>query len=187
VATIERNGRCALICAESCGGKSTFTAACIHYGFRTLGDDKVLINTSAPPRAFALSGGMNLDPAVSRWFPETATLAQLPTYSRWSPKRKVRIESLWPDALRPHALPVFLLKLNRSQNATPLSLQPLPPNQIINALSRQTVIPNDRQAAAAILPTIMRLAAQMRGWSLTLSSDVYTDLNNLQAIEELFA
>jgi hypothetical protein len=185
-AAIEREGRCALVCAESCGGKSTFTAACIRRGFHTLGDDKVLIGSGRPAFACALSRGMNLDPAVGRWFPEAAGISELRPYSRWSSKRKVRIESLWPGATRPRAIPTMLLKLTRTAESDPILLRPLAAQEVIHAIARQTVIPNDREAAAAMLPRILELSAQLRGWAMNVTADAYSDLNNLKVIEELF-
>jgi hypothetical protein len=188
VAAIERHGHCALVCAESCGGKSTFTAACLRRGFRTLGDDKVLIRASMPVVAQGLSRSMNLDPAVSRWFPETARVGELAAYSRWTPKRKVDIESLWPGATEQRAVPTILLRLTRGTGtqAAPILLSPMAPQQVIDAISRQTVIPQDRAAAAAILPAVMGLSQQLRGWTMTVSPEAYRDPGCLGIIEELF-
>jgi hypothetical protein len=58
---------------------------------------------------------------------------------------------------------------------------------VLPALARQTVIPNDREAAALMLPAIMQLATQVRGWVVTLSPDAYLDPDNLRVIDELFA
>jgi hypothetical protein len=186
-ATLIRNGGCALICAESCGGKSTFTAACVRRGFQTLGDDKILLRPTQPVSAHALSQSMNLDPAVARWFPETAPIAQLKPYSRWTPKRKARIESLWPGTTRAHAVPTMLLRLSRKEHPDPISLHPLESAEIMQALARQTVIPTDRKAAAAILPTIMQLAGQLRGYALHISPNAYDHPNCLAPVEALFA
>jgi hypothetical protein len=186
VATIEWEGKCVLVCAESCGGKSTFTAACIRRGFHTLGDDKVLIGSGRPAMACALSRGMNLDPAVARWFPEVAGISELRPYSRWSAKRKVRIEDLWPGATRARAMPTVLLKLTRAAHSTPVFLRPLGAQEVIDAIARQTVIPNDRLAAAAMLPAILGLAEQLRGWAINVTAEAYSDLENLKGIEEIF-
>src|SRR5271170_474972 len=98
VGSVLKDGCCALICAASGGGKSTFTASLIRRGWDTLGDDKVLAARGADGRVMvrALSRSMNLDPAVGRWFPEAEGLRELPRYSRWTEKRKAAIESIWP-------------------------------------------------------------------------------------------
>jgi len=186
-ATLVRAGRCALICAESHGGKSTFTAACVRRGFQTLGDDKVLIGPGKPAQAYGLSHSMNLDPVIARWFPETGRILAIPPYSRWTPKRKVRIESLWPGATRRQAQPTILLKLRRVTQGSPVALEPMTEQDVLQTLARQTVIPSDREAAGVMLPAIMQLAAQMRGWLLTVSPEAYGDPEHLRVIDELFA
>ena len=186
-ASLVRQGQCALVCAESHGGKSTFTAACIRRGFQTLGDDKVLIRPGVPARAYGLSRSMNLDPAVSRWFPEAADIASIPPYSRWTPKRKVQIESLWPGATHRAAMPTILLKLRRVTQGPPLALEPLPAEDVLQTLARQTVIPSDRAAAALMLPAILQLSTQMRGWVMTVSPEAYNDPEYLRVLDGLFA
>jgi hypothetical protein len=186
-ASLVREGRCALVCAESHGGKSTFTTACVRRGFHTLGDDKVLIRPGAPALAYGLSRSMNLDPAVCRWFPEAMGISTIPPYSRWTPKRKVQIDSLWPGATRRWATPTILLKLQRVPQGAPVALEPLANQDVLQALARQTVIPSDREAAGVILPVILRLSEQMRGWVVTVSPEAYNDPGHLDIIDELFA
>jgi hypothetical protein len=186
-ATLVRAERCALICAESHGGKSTFTAACVRRGLQTLGDDKVLIRPGAPALAYGLSRSMNLDPEVAQWFPEVGVISALAPYSRWTPKRKVRIESLWPGATRRQAMPTVLLKLRRVSQGAPIAIAPLTAQEVLQALARQTVIPSDRQAAAMMLRAIMQLSAQMRGWIVSVSPETYGDPEHLGFLDELLA
>ena len=58
---------------------------------------------------------------------------------------------------------------------------------VLQTLARQTVIPSDREAAGVMLPAIMQLSAQMRGWLLTVSPEAYSDPEHLRVIDELFA
>ena len=180
--------KCALLCATSGGGKSTFTAALLRRGFRTLGDDKLLAKRVDGMKGMAvraISRSMNLDPAVARWFPEAAGLSDLPPYSRWTPKRKAVIERLWPGATIPEARPRLLFKLLRSEECGGIRMQRLEPWEVREALARQVVIPSDREAARPLLETIMALAEQLEGWRVVLGRDAYEDPKTLRPVEEM--
>ncbi|HEY9181405.1 MAG TPA: hypothetical protein VIO32_11850, partial [Candidatus Baltobacteraceae bacterium] len=66
---IVKNGVCALLCAASGGGKSTLVTAMVLGGWRTLGDDKILLrHEDRVPVARSLLQTFNLEPSTQRWF-----------------------------------------------------------------------------------------------------------------------
>src|SRR5581483_7687008 len=61
---VVQDARCAIITAPSRGGKTTFTVAMLHRGWKTLGDDKLLLKLTADHCAelYSLQSIFNLDP-----------------------------------------------------------------------------------------------------------------------------
>ena len=82
---------------------------------------------------------------------------------------------------------MILLKLRRVTQGALIALEPLAAQDVLPSLARQTVIPSDRQAAAAMLPALLQLSLQMRGWVVTVSPEAYSDPERLRVIDELFA
>jgi hypothetical protein len=94
--TIVRNGHCAILCSESGGGKTSLTAAMIRNGWKTLGDDKLLLRiANGEPELRALVHTFNLHPRTRSWFPEVGDLEHLPVYSEWTEKRKLNPDDVW--------------------------------------------------------------------------------------------
>ncbi len=86
---LSRGGCCIIVCAPSGGGKSTLTAGLMRAGWRTLGDDKLLLRiVDGRPRLAAVLHSLNLHPRTRQWFPEVGDLWLLPAYSAWTEKRK---------------------------------------------------------------------------------------------------
>ena len=68
-----------------------------------------------------------------------------------------------------------------------MALEPLAAEDVLQTLARQTVIPSDRAAAALMLPAILQLSTQMRGWVMTVSPEAYNDPEYLRVLDGLFA
>lgn len=199
--TIARADRCAIVCAESGGGKTTLTAALVRQGWQTLGDDKLLLRVvdaaahaaSGARRATAghASGGavaaaqaelralvhtFNLHPRTRAWFPEVGDLERLPRYSEWTEKRKVRPQAVWPGATRAAARPTHLVELHRAaRGAAPVRVAPLAPGAVLATLLRQTVIPSEPAVARAILGTVAAAARALAGLRVEVADDAYAD------------
>ena len=182
-----RDGRCALLMAPARGGKSTLAAALLHRGWRTLGDDKLLVALGADgqPEVRGLTAQFNLDPRASAWFPELGDLEPLPRLSSWTAKRRVSIAAVWGDCFATRAVPTHVVMLRRLRERVPLRIESLGTREVLAAMLRQTVIPADPTAARQILTVVAGAARNMQGVRLEIGDDAYRDPSALQALEGL--
>lgn len=171
-----------LLCAASGGGKSTLTAALVRSGWKTLGDDKLLISRRSC-EIYSLSRSFNLDPRTARWFSELTSIATLPRYSAWTDKRRVFVENVWPGSLVWSAEPAYVAKIVRDDSVQYWSLRRLTSRQLLSTLLAQVVVPADREVARAVIATISRLAASMKGIELRVGSRAYEDHDIGEALE----
>jgi hypothetical protein len=177
--------RCVLLCAPSGAGKTTLTATLLRRGWRTLGDDKTLLRPEGKGViARALARRFHLHPASSRWFPEAGDLGAWPTYSRWTDKRVVRIETVWPDRLIDHAFPAAVVQLERVENGPALAVEPLNQSGALNALLRQVAIPADAEHAKPLVSCIAATAARLRSALMKIGHDAFSDPSMAERLEE---
>jgi len=176
--------RCALVCAGSGGGKSTFTAALVRRGWRTLGDDKLLLRrVGAEPEVAAVLHTFNLDPRSTEWWPELGDLRRLPVYSTWTDKRRVPASALRADGVATVARPTDLLLLEPHADATETRVEPLTREAVLSCLMHQTVVPDDRDLARHIMGTVVRVARGLNGWRVYVGRDAYRDPESLAPVE----
>jgi hypothetical protein len=177
--------RCAIICAESGGGKTSLTSALIRRGWRTLGDDKLLLRITENETAelCGLVHTFNLHPRTRSWFPEVGDLEQLPVYSDWTEKRKVRPETIWPGCTVNSAVPAVLFQITRSKSESPLAITPLDDESVLSILLHQTVVPTDASTARQILGTVARTARSLTGFRIDIGEDAYLDPDCLSLLE----
>ncbi len=175
VGSVLKGEVCALLCAPSGGGKTTLTTAMIREGWRTLGDDKMLLDLEQDgrPRVSALIDRFNLHPQSRRWFPEVGDLTGLPRYSAWTDKRKVSAEAIWPGAVARQGFPTHLLRLDRREDACGVTVRPMPQAEVLPTLLRQTVIPSHRAIARPILTAVAAAAQRLRGLDLVIGKEAY--------------
>jgi hypothetical protein len=166
--------RCVLLCAPSGVGKTTLITAMLRRGWRTLGDDKTLLQTGPDGLvARALARRFHLHPASSPWFPELGDLGACPHYSRWTDKRVVPIASAWPDRLIGSAIPAAVVQLQRIENG--LEVEPMPAMTTLYTLLRQVAIPADPEHARPLVACIGALADQVKSASVKMGHAVYDD------------
>lgn len=176
-----------LLCAPSGSGKTTLTAAMLRRGWRTLGDDKTLLRKEGNDViARSLARRFHLHPQSSRWFPEAGDLTKWPTYSRWTDKRVVRIEKLWPDRFEEQSTPRAVVQVERDTLGPPVTLQPLNSVETLNVLLRQVVIPSDAEHARPMVACIASLAGRLRGLSLKIGNDAFSEPATLEQLENEF-
>ena len=177
--------RCVLLCAPSGAGKTTLTAALLRRGWRTLGDDKILLRPEGNSViARALARRFHLHPNSSRWFPEAGDIRAWPTYSRWTDKRVVRIEGLWPDRLVEHAVPAAVVQLERNENGPALTVEPLDQVSTLNTLLRQVAIPSDASHAKPLVSCVAATAALMRSVLMKIGHDAFSVPSTAEEIEK---
>ena len=181
------DGCCALICAESGGGKTSLTAGLIRRGWQTLGDDKLLLRMGADgaPELRGLVHTFNLHPKTRSWFPEVGDLEQLPIYSDWTEKRKVRPETVWPGSTLVATTPTHLFQLTRTDNSRdhPVTTTPLSPASVLSILLHQTVVPSNAATARPILATIAQTACRLVGFRVDIDEDAYLDPECLSLLD----
>jgi hypothetical protein len=178
--------RCALLLAPARGGKSSLTAAMLHRGWRTLGDDKLLIGRRADgqPEVRGLTADFNLDPRTSSWFPELGDLESLPRLSHWTAKRRVSAGAIWGDCVLDRAVPTHAVLIRRVAASASIRVEPLGASAVLSTLLRQTVVPFDRATAQGILDVIARAAQRLRGVCVEVGDDAYRDAGALAALEQ---
>ena len=183
---INRLTACALLCASSGGGKTTLTAALIRRGWKTLGDDKLLLglDEAGDPVLLSLINNFNLHPNTRRWFPEVGDLSVLPRYSAWTEKRKVRVEDIWPESMLEKAWPTHLIEIHRRNGKSGLSIEGLDTDQLLSVLLRQTVIPHEPNVAREILSALTATAPRLCGVKLVIGESAYRDDSCLAALED---
>ncbi len=181
---VVRDDCCALLCAESGGGKTSLTAAMIRAGWKTLGDDKLLLRTNdaGRPELRALVHTFNLHPKTRRWFPEVGDLERLPTYSLWTEKRKVDPEDIWPGTTVDRAMPTHLIQLLRRPEGTGLVADAMGPGETLSTLLHQTVIPNRPACAKPILREIARATRSLRGIRVAIGDDAFAQSDALEPL-----
>ncbi len=184
--TVTRDGTCAILCAPSGGGKTTFTTALVRRGWGSLGDDKLLLRCRdrAPPVLRALIHSLNLFPHSVRWFPELERIEELPAYSVWTDKRRVPMEWIREGSARVEATPTHVVRVTRLEGAKGVRVSHLDGSETLDLLMRQTVIPADRALARAIVGAVGRTAALVRGLAVEIGDDAYDDPRHLAAFEE---
>ena len=183
-AAVADGERCVVICAPSGGGKSTLTAAFVRRGWRALGDDKLLLRVDdGRPRLAALQCTFNLHPCTTTWFPEVGDLERLPLYSTWTPKRKVKIDSIWPEPVAAGARPTHLLRISRSPHAGGIAYAPLDAGETLTTLLRQVAVPTHRSTANQILSAVAPTARGMRGLDVVVGENAYSRADALDALE----
>ena len=182
-AAVTDGTRCAIICAPSGGGKSTMSAAFIRRGWRAVGDDKLLLRVvNDRAELAALQRTFNLDPLTREWFPEVGDLERLPRYSTWTAKRKVRIESIWPEPAADGAHPTHLLRVRRAPEAGGIVHVPLAGDDTLRTLLRQVAVPTERSTASRILSAVAPTARGLRGLDVTVGEDAYRAPDALDAL-----
>ncbi len=177
--------RCVLLCAPSGVGKTTLIAAMLRRDWRTLGDDKTLLRiekTGATARGLARR--FHLYPHSSRWFPETGDFNQWPCYSRWTDKRIVQIESVWPGRLMDQAAPAGVVQLERGESD--LLVESLDTNGLLNTLLRQASIPSHPAHARSIVGCLAATAANAKSARISIGHGAFADERVLERLEEIF-
>ena len=166
--------RCVLLCAPSGVGKTTLIAALLRRGWRTLGDDKTLLRKeNGGVVARALARRFHLHPASSRWFPDASDISAWPRYSRWTDKRVVRIEKIWPGRLLDSAIPAGAVQLARIENG--LVVEPLDRINTLNTLLRQVAIPADAEHARPLVSCIAATVANLNSALMKIGHDAFAD------------
>lgn len=175
--------RCVLLCAPSGVGKTTLIAALIRRGWRTLGDDKTLLRKEKNGVvARALARRFHLHPSSSRWFPETGDFSAWPRYSRWTDKRVVQIEGVWPDRLLDYAVPAGVVQLERIESG--LVVEPLNGINTLNTLLRQVAIPADAEHARPLVSCIAATAANVNSALMKIGNEAFADPFVVDRLEE---
>ncbi|HYC24305.1 MAG TPA: hypothetical protein VEI94_16465 [Candidatus Bathyarchaeia archaeon] len=176
-AAVERGGASVLLCAPSGGGKSTLTAGLVRRGWRTLGDDKLLLRLGpdAVPEVAGLMTTLNLDPRVARWFPELAELESLTPHSRWTDKRRIQVERVWPGRAAARSRPTHVARIVRAPGRGGLRVRALGIGELLSLLLHQTVVPSDREEATRVLSTVAPAARRLRGLEIEVGDQAYAD------------
>jgi hypothetical protein len=177
--------RCVLLCAPSGSGKTTLTASLLRRGWRTLGDDKTLLRVNAGvPFARALARRFHLHPEAAGWFPEAGDLTAWPRYSRWTDKRVVQVEKLWPGRLLGEATPAALLQVERRPGGPAVTVLPLDAPGVLNALLRQVVIPGEPAHARPLVNCVAETASRLRGARILMGHNAFSEMGVAEEIEQ---
>lgn len=168
--------RGAIVCAAGGGGKTTFTMGMVRAGWKSLGDDKLLLRSDGSQSLIgALKHMLNVDPAAEAWFPELGDLRGLPEYSAWTVKRRVALASLWPDSRASSMRPTTIISLQRRPGRGAFVSEPMDAGATVATLLRQTVVPTDHEQARWITREVAACARDAVGLRLTVGDDAYLE------------
>ncbi len=182
---VEKNGHCAILCAPSNGGKSTLVANLVRNGWRTLGDDKLLLRQSnGSTELVALHDILNLHPETQHRF--VREVYSLPQYSAASEKRRVPIERISEGAALQSARPTHIVQIARTQERSGIEMIALAEREAAIILLRQIVVPSDRAIAAVILQAVMKAASTLKPLRMNIGSGAYEDSQWIKRFEEAF-
>jgi hypothetical protein len=176
---------CILVCAPSGVGKTTLISALLGRGWRTLGDDKVLLrkeNGSIVARG--LSRRVHLHPTLANWFPEIGAIEKWPRYSRWTEKRMVKMEAIWPGQLMGSAIPAGLVQLARAESGPALAVEPFDSIRTLHSLLRQIAIPADTADARPLVSCAAAMAGRLRAALVTVGNNAFSDSSTAGRLEE---
>jgi hypothetical protein len=177
--------RCIFVCAPSGVGKTTLTTAMLCAGWRTLGDDKILLrNENGIIMARALSRRVHLHPSLSNWFPEIGSIEKWPRYSRWTEKRMVRLEDVWPGQLIETAQPAGLVQLERAENGPAVTLDLTDSVGALHTLLRQIVIPSATADAQPLIACAATMTRQLRAGYLKIGHNAFAQSDTVQQLEK---
>lgn len=184
---IPGENRCVLVCAPSGVGKTTLISALLCRGWRTLGDDKILLRKeNGRVVARALSGRVHLHPSLLNWFPEVGEIEKWPRYSRWTEKRMVRLEAIWPGQSLESAIPAGLVQLGRNENGSGVEVEPLDAVNTLHTLLRQIAIPADAPDAQPLVACAAAMTAQLRAARINIGNNAFADEANLKQLATIF-
>lgn len=182
-AGLTRVGAGVVVCAASRGGKTTFALAMARRGWRIVGDDKLLLGVADGPTVAAVKHMLNVDPALRDWFPELGDVSELPIYSQWSPKRRVSLASIFPDAPAASMNVSHVISLVRVDHGRDIQIEAMDMAGTLSALLHQTVIPNDPRTARAITASLVGIGQSARGLRVTVPDGIYADPDALEPVE----
>ena len=183
-AAVAKGSACALLCAPSGGGKSTLTAALVRNGWKTLGDDKLLLRRSGgEARIHGLLQTFNLDPATRRWF-DIGDLDALPRYSAWTNKRRVSVGAIAAAGPLLSARPTHVVRVARNAGVRGVRAKPMDAREVLPALLRQIVLPSDRAVCQWTLSETGLALRGVRGVTLEIGDDAYHNDGWLESIEK---
>ena len=183
-AGVTRAGIGVLVCAASRGGKTTFSLAMARRGWHIVGDDKLLLGVvDGQPTVAAVKHMLNVDPALRDWFPELGDISELPIYSEWSPKRRVPLASIFPDAPADLMNVSHVISLVRRDDVRDIEIEAMDMAETLSALLHQTVIPNEPHTARAITASLVGIGQSARGLRVTVPDGIYADAAALQPVE----
>ena len=178
--------RCIFVCAPSGVGKTTLISAMLCRGWRSMGDDKVLLRREASGiGARALSRRVHLHPTLSGWFPEIGDIGRWPRYSRWTEKRMVNMEAVWPGQWMRSAVPAGLVQLEREEKGgIELHLEHFDSVGALHGLLRQIVIPRDAADAQPLMDCAAAAAPRLRAARLRVGNGAFADASTSGRLEE---
>lgn len=172
-AVVIKHRACVLLCAPSNGGKSTLTALLVQRGWKTLGDDKVLLRMrDGFPVARALHHTLNVPPDAQTWLGSEPRVADFAAYSVSCEKRAVPITAIDAGAACLEALPTHVAEISRAAVAG-LHVSAVPASDAAPMLLRRIVIPSDRAAAAGMLGEAMRIGNRLSPIRVEIADDAY--------------
>jgi len=176
---------CVLVCAPSGGGKTTLISALLCQGWHTLGDDKVLLRKeNGSIVAHALSRRIHLHPALANWFPKIGEIEKWPRYSRWTEKRMVKMEAIWPGQMMSSAIPAGLVRLTRAENGPALEVEPFDSIRTLHTLLSQIVIPADTADARPLISCAAAMAGRLRAALVTVGNNAFANASTAGRLEE---
>ncbi|MBI4526603.1 MAG: hypothetical protein HY695_22615 [Deltaproteobacteria bacterium] len=177
-AALSNDGKGYLFPGDAESGKTSIALSLIKRGFRYLADDKVLLTQeNGELVALAFTRRFNIDPEISRWYPELSCLEKLEPLP-FTVKRPIDVSEIYPDSFVSSCSPRFLIYLQRTEDFES-RIVPLAPQESFKRLVRQTIYSFERDVVMRQIRLLGQLVKTTKGYLLYHGRDLFGDPERL--------
>ena len=171
-AALAREGNGYLFPGDAGNGKTTTALGLVKQGFQYLADDKVLLREEEGEiAALAFTRRFNIDPAISRQYPELGFLGNLEPIPATT-KRPFDISRVYPNTFVPRCRPRYLIHLQITPDAESRIVH-LSRTEAFSRLVHQTIFSFQKEIAMKQLKLLGDLVQRTESYLLFRGKDVY--------------
>jgi hypothetical protein len=171
-AALAREGTGYLFPGDAGSGKTTTALGLVKEGFQYLADDKVLLREEdGGVAALAFTRRFNIDPGISRHYPELSFLEGLEPLPGTT-KRPIDISRVYPNTFVPRCRPRFVIHLQLAPEAESRIVR-LSRAESFGRLVHQTILSFQKEIAMKQLKLLGDLVRHTESYLLCSGKDLY--------------
>lgn len=170
-AALTKEGMCYMFPGDSGSGKTTIALGLVKKGFQYIADDKVLLKREDNGiTALAFTRRFNIDPNISRYYPELGFLEDLKPLPGTT-KRAFDISKVYPGTFLSRCRPKFLIHLHRTSELRSRRTR-LSPNESFVRLANKTIPSLRKEITEKQLQLFADLARHTESYVLHIGEDL---------------